>query len=336
MRRGKGLLALLNRAGLLGLKVRQQRLLVAVPEGRGVKFCGLAVENVLGKLAHVGRNGEVRQVAEVILGLAHLIGVAQRRSEEPLVIGLQRNHPLALRQHQPPERHHALAAHGLTNDRKGLLPDRLAGHDVIRSVEEALVDLGARHKAVDLDGMGALDLDRFELRILHDEVLALGDLVAAAFVFRGDRLAGLFIDELLAQAIAGGLVDLPKCDALGGRARRMQRNRTGDQGELEIAFPVGTHNQLLWFSVYAGDTVSKGSDALFDPRAGCEPLRSPRTLLLLLPRADVPLRGARAKNRGPLQAVPVMARAMAERLGYVVPCHSNPLGAAGTVWRWAC
>src|SRR5438874_13103289 len=67
----------------------------------------------------------------------------------------------------------------------------------------------------------------------------------------------------------------------------MQRNRTGDQSEFEVAFPVGTHNQLLWFSVYAGDTVSKGSDALFDPRAGCEPLRSPRTLLLLLPGADV-------------------------------------------------
>jgi hypothetical protein len=31
----------------------------------------------------------------------------------------------------------ALAAHGFTNDRKGLLPDRLAGHDVIRSVKEA-------------------------------------------------------------------------------------------------------------------------------------------------------------------------------------------------------
>src|SRR5258707_11577485 len=31
-------------------------------------------------------------------------------------------------------------------------------------------------------------------------------------------------------------------------------------------------------SVYGGGTVSKGSDALFDPRAGCEPLRSPRAL----------------------------------------------------------
>src|SRR6266403_3891889 len=28
----------------------------------------------------------------------------------------------------------------------------------------------------------------------------------------------------------------------------MQRNRTGDQSQLEVAFPVATHNQLLWFT----------------------------------------------------------------------------------------
>src|SRR5205807_4619098 len=120
-----------------------------------------------------------------------------------------------------------------------------------------------------------LDLDRFQLRILDNEVVALGDLVAAAFVFGGDRLAGLFIDELLAQAIAGGLVDLPQRDALGDRAGRMQRNRTGDESQLEIAFPVGTHSQLLWFSVYACEVVCSGKDAVFIseviPRAGCEP-----------------------------------------------------------------
>ena len=92
--------------------------------------------------------------------------------------------------------------------------------------------------------MGTLDLDSFELRVLNDEVLALGHLVAAAFLLGGDRLAGVFINELLAQAIAGGLVDLPQRDALGARAGRMERNWTGDQGQLEIAFPVGTHHQL--------------------------------------------------------------------------------------------
>jgi hypothetical protein len=54
--------------------------------------------------------------------------------------------------------------------------------------------------------VGALDLDRVQLRILDDEVLALGDLVAAAFVFGGNRLAGLFINELLAQRLPVALL----------------------------------------------------------------------------------------------------------------------------------
>ena len=62
--------------------------------------------------------------------------------------------------------------------------------------------------------MGALDLDTVQLVVLDDEVLPLGDLVAAALVLGWDRLAGFLIDELLAQAIAGGLVDLPERDAL--------------------------------------------------------------------------------------------------------------------------
>jgi hypothetical protein len=44
-----------------------------------------------------------------------------------------------------------LAAHGLTNNRKRLLSDRRVRGDVIGGVEEALVDLRARHEAVDLD-----------------------------------------------------------------------------------------------------------------------------------------------------------------------------------------
>ena len=112
---------------------------------------------------------------------------------------------------------------------------RLVRGDVIRSVEEALVDLAPGRKAIDLDGVGALDLNRLQLRILDNEVVTFGDLVATASVFRCDRRAGLFIDKLLAQAIAGGLVDLPEGDALGTRAGGMERNRTGDQSQFEIA-----------------------------------------------------------------------------------------------------
>jgi len=61
----------------------------------------------------------------------------------------------------------------------------------------------------------------------------------------------------------------------------MERNRTGDQSQFEIAFPVGTHNQLLWFSVYVCAAICRGKDAVFIseafiPRAGCEPLAEER------------------------------------------------------------
>jgi len=51
--------------------------------------------------------------------------------------------------------------------------------------------------------MGALDLNRLQFLLLDHQVLALGDLIAAPFVFGRNRLAGFLIDKLLAQAIAG-------------------------------------------------------------------------------------------------------------------------------------
>jgi hypothetical protein len=99
-------------------------------------------------------------------------------------------------------------------------------------------------------------------------------------------------------------VEHAACSAIGQETR----------GKFEVAFPVRTHNQFLLLQGYACEEVCKGSDALFDPVAG--PLRPARVHFLFGPCAGgVPLPRARAKNRGPLQAVPVMARAMAERLG---------------------
>ena len=48
---------------------------------------------------------------------------------------------------------------------------------------------------------------------------------------------------------------------------------------------------------------------LFDRHCG------PSSYLCYWPRADAPFPRAKAKKRGPLQAVPVMVRAIAERLG---------------------
>src|SRR5205823_2941314 len=97
------------------------------------------------------------------------------------------------------------------------------------------VDLLPRHKAVDLDDMSALDLDSLEFLVFNQEILALGDLVAARLLLGQNRLAGFLVDQLLTQAMAGRLVDLPERDTLRRRAGGMQRDWTRDQRQFEIA-----------------------------------------------------------------------------------------------------
>ena len=91
----------------------------------------------------------------------------------------------------------------------------------------------AWHETVDLDHVGALDLDGFEFLVLDDQILPLGDLVAAALVLGIDRLASFLIDELLTQPIAGGLlicrkamrsaVEQAACSAIGHETRASLR-----------------------------------------------------------------------------------------------------------------
>jgi hypothetical protein len=124
-------------------------------------------------------------------------------------------------------------AHHLADHRKGLLGDWLVGGDIIRGVEEALVDLLARHETVDLDHVGALDLDRFEFLVLDDQVLSLGDLVASALVLGADKLAGFLIDELWRSRLPVALlicrkamrsaVEQAACSAIGHETRASLR-----------------------------------------------------------------------------------------------------------------
>jgi hypothetical protein len=200
---GKALLGLRRQAGLPGLKVRQQGLLIAVPEGRRIEGAGLAVENVRGEPEQLGRRRQVWYLVEIILGIAHLIRIAQRGADQALAIRLKRHHPLALAQHNAPQRHQGLAAHRLADHRKGVLPDRIIGGDVIGRIEEALVDLRMRHKAVDVDRVRAGDLDGLQLLIFDEEKLAFADLVAAGLVMSLDDFTGLLVNELLAQPVAG-------------------------------------------------------------------------------------------------------------------------------------
>src|SRR5256714_13163003 len=99
------------KVGMVGTVKFEARIreLVTIAEGFRVEVGNLALQDLGGEREHVGRERQLRQVGEIVLGLAHLIGVAQRGAEQPLAIGLKRDHPLALGQDQAPERDHGLA-----------------------------------------------------------------------------------------------------------------------------------------------------------------------------------------------------------------------------------
>jgi len=153
----------------------------------------------------------------------------------------------SLAQHDAAEPDHLLAAHRVADHRESFLPHLVVRRDVIGRVEIALVDFGVRHELVDLDRVVALDRDRVELLVLDLDEGALGVFVAAALVGGVHRLARHLVDELLAQPVAGDLVDLAERDALRTARRAVQRDRARDERELEIALPVGTrrHGILL-------------------------------------------------------------------------------------------
>ena len=96
-----------------------------------------------------------------------------------------------------------------------------------------------RHKTVDVDGVVALDLDRLQLFLFDLDILALLQLIAAALLVAFDDIAGLGIDHLLLQPVAGLLVDHVEAGLLDRGRGRIQRHRAGHQGQFERAFPVG-------------------------------------------------------------------------------------------------
>ena len=96
--------------------------------------------------------------------------------------------------------------------------------------------------------MVALHLDRLDLLVLDQEIGVLRIFVSAALVGRLDRLAGDVVDELLAQPIAGLLVELAERHPLAGGRGGIDRDRAGNEGQLDVALPVGTssrHAKLL-------------------------------------------------------------------------------------------
>jgi hypothetical protein len=103
-----------------------------------------------------------------------------------------------------------------------------------------LVDLLLGHELIDVDRALALDCDSFKLLGIKLDVVAFANLIALDNVCRIDLISGLRIDLAVLDAMPCILIELMEADLLAFRCGRKQRNRTGNERQLEVAFPVRT------------------------------------------------------------------------------------------------
>src|SRR3546814_202348 len=106
-------------------------------------------------------------------------------------------------------------------------------------VEIRVVDPGAGNEGVDRQRLVAVGHGGRDLVGLQHHILALRDLVALHLVLRRHRLAGLLVDELAPDPVAGRPVQGVEGDTLGSRGRGVQGHAAGEFADLDEALPVG-------------------------------------------------------------------------------------------------
>jgi hypothetical protein len=121
------------------------------------------------------------------------------------------------------------ALHRIADNGERFHAGLVAGGYVVRFVEIALIDLGSRNEAVDVDGVRALDLDCLQLVLLDLHILPFAQFVTAAFLVAVDGFARVLVNHLLPKPIAGLFVDLMKVRLLRLRRGREELDRTSDK-----------------------------------------------------------------------------------------------------------
>src|SRR5580704_6592972 len=183
--------------------------------------------------------------AEDFVRIAHFVAEPQRPEFDALVAGLEKNGALATVEDEAGDADHAGRAHRVADHAIGLFADRIIRGQVIGRVVPDPVDAVGRREALDIDGAGALELDRRELLVLeHNETLFVA-LVSPNQVVLVDRASGLGVDISADDAVAGPTIEGMKADLLGFACRRRHRDRAGDQRELEVPFPEGTRRHPM-------------------------------------------------------------------------------------------
>src|SRR6266446_6474060 len=120
-----------------------------------------------------------------------------------------------------------------------------------------------RELSVGVDPIGGVEIDRID-RVTIDKAVEVADrdiataLVLVAFddLIAVDDLAGLGVDELLRDTVAGLAVQLIEPDALCLGRRRDQVNRAGHQRQAQEPVPASSRHLDLLFRGKTGESLT--------------------------------------------------------------------------------
>jgi hypothetical protein len=157
---------------------------------------------------------------------------------KPLLQRLERDDVLAVGQHDPTDRDLVHLSDGFPDHREGVVADLAVGPQVVRTDQVTGVDLLALDKLVDFDGARGFQRELLKLLLGHLDELILVEHVALDDIVVRHLLAGVGVHLGVLDAMAGLPVELVERDLLALRGGRVQRDRTGDEGQTEEAFPV--------------------------------------------------------------------------------------------------
>ncbi len=197
------------------------------------------LDDPFGDLDHLGIRLHRGNVVEQGVRTAHLVESPQRIGQHALAAGLDRQQPLALVQHHPAERDAVLPRHGLADDAKGFGRELAVRDQEIGVVPIDAVDVGHIDEMLDVDGAGGLELYRVDLLLGDHDVASLVDLIPLDDVRPFDR-TGFRIGGDHADAVMGALVQHVEVHVARGRGRGVERHRTGDERQAQMALPGGT------------------------------------------------------------------------------------------------
>jgi len=125
-------------AGLLLLEQVNEGVLIPIFEMRRIEVARLVADDVACKIEHVLGELQLRDILEVRLFISHFIGIAKGHAQQTPPPRLKCNDVFPAGQYDPPECDHVHFADGVSDDRKGILPDLTIGGDVIRRVDIAM------------------------------------------------------------------------------------------------------------------------------------------------------------------------------------------------------